>query len=82
MLCKKAVIKNVANFTGKHLCWSLFLIKLEAWSKSTAMTLEERLWVFPSVFIVDCEQVLVQTVIRFKHVEYSKETLTFVFSSE
>ena len=27
---KKAVLKNFAIFTGKHLCWSLFLIKLLA----------------------------------------------------
>ena len=25
---KKAVIKNFAIFTGKHLCWDLFLLKL------------------------------------------------------
>ena len=25
------VINNVANFRGKHLCWSFFLIKLQAW---------------------------------------------------
>ena len=24
---KKGVLKNSANFTGKHLCWSLFLLK-------------------------------------------------------
>ena len=24
---KKGVLKNLRNFTGKHLCWSLFLIK-------------------------------------------------------
>ena len=24
MFCKKGVLKNFANFTGKHLCWSLF----------------------------------------------------------
>ena len=24
---KKYVLKNFANFTGKHLCWSFFLIK-------------------------------------------------------
>ena len=22
--CKKGVLKNFANFTGRHLCWSLF----------------------------------------------------------
>ena len=27
---KKVVLKNFADFTGKHLCWSLFLIKLYA----------------------------------------------------
>ena len=27
---KKGVLKSFANFTGKHLWWSLFLIKLEA----------------------------------------------------
>ena len=27
---KKGVLKNFANFTGKCLCWSLFLIKLQA----------------------------------------------------
>ena len=27
---KKAVLKNIAIFTGKHLCWSLFFIKLQA----------------------------------------------------
>ena len=27
---KKVVLKNVADFTGQHLCWSLFLIKLQA----------------------------------------------------
>ena len=27
---KKDVLKNFTKFTGKHLCWSLFLIKLQA----------------------------------------------------
>ena len=29
---KKAVLKNCSIFTGKHLCWSLFLIKVQAYS--------------------------------------------------
>ena len=28
---KKAVLKNFVILTGKHLCWNLFLIKLQAW---------------------------------------------------
>ena len=27
---KKGVLENLTNFTGKHPCWSLFLIKLQA----------------------------------------------------
>ena len=30
VVCKKAALRNFAIFTGKHLCWSLFLIKLQA----------------------------------------------------
>ena len=30
MFFKTVVLKNLANFTGKHLCWNLFLIKLQA----------------------------------------------------
>ena len=31
MLFKIGVLKNFAIFTGKHPCWSLFKIKLQAW---------------------------------------------------
>ena len=31
MLFKRGVLKNSANFTRKRLCWSLFLITLQAW---------------------------------------------------
>ena len=40
MLFKLGALKNVANFTGKHLCWSLFLIKLQtlkAWRPATLL---------------------------------------------
>ena len=33
MFFKIGVLKNFAMFTGKHLCWSLFLIKLQAASE-------------------------------------------------
>ena len=32
VLWKKGILKNCANFTGKHLYWSPFLIKLQAWT--------------------------------------------------
>ena len=31
---KKSVLKNFSIFTGKHLCCSLFLIKMQAWSRN------------------------------------------------
>ena len=30
VFCKKGVPKNLENFIEKHPCWSLFLIKLQA----------------------------------------------------
>ena len=30
MFFKKDVLRNFANFTEKHMCWSPFLIKLQA----------------------------------------------------
>ena len=32
---KKVIFKNFAIFTGKHLSWSLFLIKLQSFSNAT-----------------------------------------------
>ena len=34
---KKAYIKNLEIFAGKHLCWSLFLRKLQAWRPATLL---------------------------------------------
>ena len=30
VFCKKSALENLANFTGKYLCWSLFLMNLQA----------------------------------------------------
>ena len=30
VLYKKAIVKSFAIFTGKHLCWSFFLMKLQS----------------------------------------------------
>ena len=35
MFFKIGVFMNFSIFTGKHLCWSLFLIKLQAFKKET-----------------------------------------------
>ena len=34
---EKAVLKIFAIFTGKHLCWSPFLIKLQTFSPATLL---------------------------------------------
>ena len=34
---KKAVLKNFAIFTGKHLCWSVFFIKWQNFSPATLL---------------------------------------------
>ena len=37
MFFKIGVLKNFANFTAKHLCWSTFFIKLQAWRAATLL---------------------------------------------
>ena len=36
-MVKIDVLKNFPNFTGKHLCWSLFLINLQALKLATPL---------------------------------------------
>ena len=35
VFCKKSVHKNFVNFTGKHLCWCRFFIKLQVFRPAT-----------------------------------------------
>ena len=37
VFCKKVVLKNLSIFTEKHLCWSLFLIMLQAVRSATLL---------------------------------------------
>ena len=48
LFCKKFALKNFANFTGRHLCWSLFFIKLQAWGP--AIFFKKTPGVFPLKF--------------------------------
>ena len=34
---KKVVLRTFANFTGKHLCWSLLLLELQTFSPTTLL---------------------------------------------
>ena len=40
------VLKNFANFTGKHLCWSLFFTKLQAFRPATLLKIDSCTSVF------------------------------------
>ena len=40
------VLENFPNFTGKHLCWSLFLMKLQAFRCATLLKRESNTGVF------------------------------------
>ena len=53
VFCKKRRFRNFANFTGKHLCKSFFLIKLQAWGLRLATFLKKKLWrrCFPMNFV-------------------------------
>ena len=49
MLYKKAVFENFSIFTGKHLYWSFFLIKLQAWRPATSLKRESQHKSFPII---------------------------------
>ena len=43
---KKAALKNFATFAGKHPCWSLFSMKLQAWKPATLLKRDSNTFVF------------------------------------
>ena len=50
VFCKKGVLKNFSNFTGKHLCRSIFLIKLDAFRATTLFKRDSTTGVFQQNF--------------------------------
>ena len=46
LLCKKDVLRNFANFIGKHLCRSLFLIGLQAFRPAALLKRDSNTDVF------------------------------------
>ena len=42
MFFKIMILKNFANFTGKHECWSFFITKLQALKPATLLKTESR----------------------------------------
>ena len=46
VLSKKAVLKNFAIFRGKQLCWSPFLIKLQAFRPAALLKKDSKIGVF------------------------------------
>ena len=44
---EKDVLKDFAKFKGKQLCWSHFLIKLQAWTNATLLKRDSYLTFFP-----------------------------------
>ena len=48
---KKRALKNLSNFTGKHLCWCHFLIKLQASGPATFLKWDSNTCVSPVKFV-------------------------------
>ena len=46
VFCKKDVRKNFANFTGKHLCWSFLIIKLQVFMPATLLKRDSNTGIF------------------------------------
>ena len=46
VFCKKGVLKNLAKIEGKHMCWSLFWIKLQALRPATLLKSDSTIGAF------------------------------------
>ena len=46
MFYKKGLLKSFAKFTGEHLCWSLFLIKLQVFRPATLLKRDSNTGIF------------------------------------
>ena len=62
---KKVALKNFANFTGKHLCWSLFLIKLQA--QGPFLKRDSNTGVFQSNFRNSFEKSICEPLLLYLH---------------
>ena len=69
VFCKKGVLKTFANFTENHLCWSLFLIKLQDLRTVTLLKRDSNTGVSYEI----CE--------LFKNTYFEKHLRTTAFSS-
>ena len=48
MFFRIGVLQNFANLTGKHICWSIILIKLQTLSPATLLKRDSNIGVFLS----------------------------------
>ena len=53
-LCGKGVPKNFALITEIHLCWSLFLIRLQGWSPETLLERDSNTGILLRNFLEQC----------------------------
>ena len=82
---KKGVLKNFAKFTGKHLCRSLFLIKLQAFIKKRLLyrCFPVKFAIFPRTPILNniCERLLLIIALRVSHHDKASFPSQICFSS-
>ena len=55
LLCKKDVFRNFASFTGRQLCWSLFLIELQTFRPAALLEIDSN----TDVFLCDLQDHLI-----------------------
>ena len=69
---KKGIFKNFANFTGKHLWWSLLLIKLQAIRKTPTRVLSCNICeIFKNNYFEEHLRTTASFCIRFKSVNFT-----------
>ena len=78
---KKGVLKNFAIYTGKDLCWSLFLIKLQAFRPAILLKWDPKAVVFMWI-LRNFEEHLFSKTCANKHSSRSSTKLEVIFRNK
>ena len=76
MFFRIGVLKNFAMFTGKNLCWSLFLIKLQAWKPAILFKRDSKI----GIFLWNLEKFFLRTPFFTEHIRWLLLKISHEFS--
>ena len=82
MFFKICVLKNFTNFTEKHLCWSLILVKLQTWFAATLLKRDSNTFIFLWNLLNFSEHLFFRTPLNCYVATIKKPTPVYIYLKE